>query len=103
VAARTGSGAIAAKGCGRTFNALTGTTLARLRKKELCAAFAAGLSDGDTVKGTAQRWRVAEATSLRWRHRFLAAVKAGSVTLKGIVEVNETYVLTICKGAKGQP
>ena len=41
------------KGCGRTFNALTGTALARLRKKELWAAFAEGLSDGDTVKGAA--------------------------------------------------
>ena len=42
------------KGCGRIFNALTFTPLARLCKKELWAAFAAGLSDGDTVKGAAE-------------------------------------------------
>jgi transposase-like protein len=88
------------KGCGRSFNALTGTPLARLRKKELWAAFAAGLGDGDTVKGAAARCGVADTTSFRWRHRFLAAVKSGSVKLKGIVEADETYVLTSCKGAK---
>ena len=88
------------KGCGRTFNALTGTPLARLRKKELWAAFAAGLSDGDTVKGAAARCGVADTTSFRWRHRFLAAVKTGSIKLKGIVEADETYVLTSRKGAR---
>jgi transposase-like protein len=88
------------KACGRTFNALTGTPLARLRKKELWAAFAAGLGDGDTVKGAAARCGVADTTSFRWRHRFLAAVKTGSVKLKGIVEADETYVLTSRKGAK---
>ena len=88
------------KGCGKTFNALTGTPLARLRKKELWAAFAAGLGDGDTVKGAAARCGVADTTSFRWRHRFLAAVKADTVKLKGIVEADETYVLTSRKGAK---
>lgn len=88
------------KGCGRTFNALTGTPLARLRKKELWAAFAEGLGDGDTVKGAAARCGVADTTSFRWRHRFLAAVKTGSVKLKGIVEADETYVLSSCKGAR---
>ena len=78
------------KGCGRTFNALTGTPLARLRKKELWAAFAAGLGDSDTVKGAAARCGVADTTSFRWRHRFLAAVEAGTVELKGIVEADET-------------
>lgn len=88
------------KGCAKTFNALTGTPLARLRKKELWAAFAAGLGEGDTVKGAAARCGVADTTSFRWRHRFLAAVEAGAVKLKGIVEADETYVLASRKGAK---
>ena len=88
------------KGCGKTFNALTGTPLARLRKKELWAAFAEGLGEGDTVEGAAARCGVAGSTSFRWRHRFLAAVKAGSIKLKGIVEADETYVLTSRKGAR---
>jgi len=88
------------KGCGKTFNALTGTPLARLRKKELWAAFAEGLGEGDTVEGAAARCGVAGSTSFRWRHRFLAAVKAGSIKLNGIVEADETYVLTSRKGAR---
>ena len=43
---------------------------------------------------------MADTTSFRWRHRFLAAVKTGSVKLKGIVEADETYVPTSRKGAK---
>ena len=50
------------KGCGKTFNALTGTPLARLRKKELWAAFAEGLGEGDTVEGAAARCGVAVGT-----------------------------------------
>ena len=88
------------KGCSKTFNALTGTPLARLRKKEAWAAFAAGLGEGDTVKGAAERCGVAGTTSFRWRHRFLAAIKGGSIKLKGIVEADETYVLTSRKGAR---
>lgn len=88
------------KGCGKTFNALTGTPLARLRKKEAWATFAAGLGEGDTVKGAAARCGVADTTSFRWRHRFLAAIKAGSIRLKGIVEADETSVLTSRKGAR---
>jgi transposase-like protein len=72
--------------------------LARLRKKELWAAFAEGLGEGDTVAGAAARCGVAGSTSFRWRHRFLAAVAADTVKLKGIVEAEETYVLTSRKG-----
>ena len=85
-------------GCGRTFNAVTATPLARLRKKEHWAAFAAGLRDGDTVEGAAERCGVAKTTSFRWRHRFLRAVREGTVELAGIVEADETYVLASRKG-----
>ena len=71
-----------------------------MRNKELWAAFAAGLGDGDTVKGAAARCGVADTTSFRWRHRFLAAVEADTVKLKGIVEADETYVLTSREGGQ---
>jgi hypothetical protein len=48
----------------------------------------------------AARCGAADTTSFRWRHRFLAAVEAGTVKLKGIVEADETYVLTSRKGAR---
>src|SRR3954465_13373729 len=47
------------KGCGRSFNALTGTPLARLRKKERWLDFGRSLSEGETVVASAERCGVA--------------------------------------------
>jgi transposase-like protein len=88
------------RGCGKTFNALTGTPLARLRRKDLWSTFAESLRAGDTVEKAAERCGVAETTAFRWRHRFLRAAKAGAVKLGGIVEVDETYMLDSRKGER---
>lgn len=88
------------KGCGRTFNALTGTPLARLRHKDRWAEFATSLRDGDTVEVSAERCAVAKTTAFRWRHRFLRAVTVGAVKLQGIVEADETFVLASRKGER---
>ena len=88
------------KGCGRTFNALTGTPLSGLHHKERWLSFGASLAEGETVKASAERCGVAASTAFRWRHRFLAAARGGSGVLKGIVEADETYVLESRKGAR---
>ncbi len=84
--------------CGKTFNALTNTPLARLRHKDRWTEFAAALSDGETVAASAERCGVAGSTAFRWRHRFLRAVKSSAVKLRGIVEADETFVLASRKG-----
>ena len=90
------------KGCGRTFNALTGTPLSGLHHKERWLSFGASLAGGgETVKASAARCDVAVSTAFRWRHRFLAAARSDSEVLKGIVEADETYVLESRKGARG--
>ena len=89
------------KGCGRTFNALSGTPLSGLHHKERWLSFGASLAKGETVKASAARCDVAVSTALRWRHRFLAAARSDSEVLKGIVEADETYVLESRKGARG--
>ena len=89
------------KGCGRTFNALTGTPLSGLHHKERWLSFGASLAEGETVKASAERCGVAASTAFRWRHRFLAAARGGSGVLKGIVEADETYMLESRKGARG--
>ena len=86
------------KGCGRTFNALSGTPLSGLHHKERWLSFGASLAKGETVKASAARCDVAVSTAFRWRHRFLAAARSGSEVLKGIVEADETYVLESRKG-----
>ena len=78
-------GATSARGCGRTFNALTGTPLSGLHHKERWLSFGASLAEGETVKASAARCDVAVSTAFRWRHRFLAAARSDSEVLKGIV------------------
>src|ERR1035441_787950 len=88
------------KGCGKTFNALTGTPLARLRRKDCWTEFAASLSEGDTVKASAERCGGAGSTAFRWRHRFLRTGTAGAIKLRGGVEADETFVLMSRKGER---
>ena len=66
------------KGCGRTFNALSGTPLSGLHHKERWLSFGASLAKGETVKASAARCDVAVSTAFRWRHRFLAAARSDS-------------------------
>jgi transposase-like protein len=86
------------KACGKSFNALTGTPLARLRLKERWLDFTRTLSVGDTVRGSAAQCEVAVTTAFRWRHRFLKAVKTTTAPLRGIVAADETYLLDSRKG-----
>lgn len=88
-------------GCSRTFNALTGTPLARLRKKECWLAFLKCLLESRTVRDTADVVGVHRTTSFRWRHRFVpAAMRDRPGTLSAIVEADETYRLESQKGSR---
>jgi transposase-like protein len=87
--------------CGRTFNALTATPLARLRYRGRWLGQAQVLIDGLSITKAAQQLEVARSTAFRWRHRFLALphhVKAGHFS--GIVEADETCLLKSCKGRR---
>lgn len=89
--------------CGRTFNALTGTPLARLRYRDRWLDQAQTLIDGLSITQASRHLQVARSTAFRWRHRFLALphhVKAGH--LSGIVEADETCILKSCKGQPGR-
>ena len=85
--------------CGKTFNALMGTPLARLRYRDKWLVQSQALVDGLSITKAAAQLDVARSTAFRWRHRFLAlpqAVKATS--LSRIAEADETCVLKACKG-----
>ena len=87
--------------CRRTFNALTGTPLARLHKKDRWTDQATALMTGESVAKAAVRCGVAYTTAFRWRHRFLSAPALDKPTcLTGIVEADETFILESFKGKR---
>ena len=61
------------KSCGRTFNALTKTPMAHLRKKEKWRAHARAMIEGMSLAKTAELCGVHPTTAFRWRRRFLRA------------------------------
>lgn len=79
--------------CGKSFNALTGTPLARLRMKERWLDLAESFAHVESLKQCAARCGVSEPTALRWRHRLLGttAKRAAATTLGGTTEFDITY------------
>jgi transposase-like protein len=87
--------------CGKTFNALTKTPLARLRKRNLWEAQLLCLNDSITVRQSARRLGVAKTTAFRWRHRFLMASAANKVSeVSGIIEADEMFFAESYKGKR---
>jgi transposase-like protein len=89
------------RGCGVTFNALTGTPLARLRYRDKWLSQTQAMDEGLSVRKAADQLEVHRTTAFRWRHRFLALpreVKANK--LAGVAEADETYVLRSYKGQR---
>jgi transposase-like protein len=88
-------------GCGRSYNSLTGTPLARLRKKERWLAYLQCVLESRTVREAARVAGVHRTTSFRWRHRFVpGAMRDRPATLSAIVEADETYRLESQKGSR---
>ena len=87
--------------CQVTFNALTGTPLAQLHKRDLWGGHAQALVDGISLRKVAARLGIDLTTAFRWRHRFLKTPKnVKPETLDGTVEADETYFLHSMKGAR---
>ena len=87
--------------CGRTFNDLTGTPLARLRHKSKWPAYLEALLDSRPVRAAAKLVGVHRNTAFRWRHRFLDRVKHDRAEyLTGIVEADEMFLLESQKGSR---
>jgi transposase-like protein len=91
------------KSCARTFNALTGTPMARLRKKDRWLGHAQAMIEGRSLLKTAELCGVHPSTAFRWRHRFLGSPAADKPRiLTGIVEADETFVLESFKGRRSE-
>jgi transposase-like protein len=89
------------KQCRKTFNALTGTPLARLRDKPKWLSYLDAMAQSLTVRQAAANTGVHRNTRFRWRHRFLNWVSQDRpATLHGITEADETYLLESDKGKR---
>src|SRR5919199_850515 len=86
--------------CRKTFNALTGTSLARLREKACWLRYGEALAAGMSLTKAAAHCGVHLTTSFRWRHRFLRAPAATREALGGVVEADETFFRRSHKGSR---
>mgnify|MGYP001413768698 CR=1 FL=1 len=90
--------------CRRTFNAITGTSVSGLRKKDKWLKYCEALKEGLTLEKAAEHCGIHPRTAFRWRHRFLKLFSDNKSTkLNGIVEADETFFLESCKGQKELP
>ncbi|MBU2582660.1 MAG: hypothetical protein KJ622_13175 [Alphaproteobacteria bacterium] len=75
------------RSCKKTFNALTGTPLASLKKRHKLAAYGQAMVDGLSLRKAAKRVGINLTTAFDWRHRLLKQPAKGKPTrLEGVVE-----------------
>jgi transposase-like protein len=86
------------KSCGRTFNALTKTPTAHLRKKDRSLDHARAMIEGKSLAKTAALCGVHPPTAFRWRSVSARPASDKPRSLRGIVEADETFVLESFKG-----
>ena len=76
--------------CSKTFNALTGTPLARLRHKDKWIDFTTDIIESKSIRESAKHCGVNKSTTFRWRHRMLNNTKSLTPEhLLGIVEFDD--------------
>jgi len=87
------------RGCGASFNVLTGTPLARLGYRSKWLLQAEAMESGLSVRKAAAKLGVHRTTAFRWRHRFLTVPRqTKDRQLSGVVEADEAYFLRSFKG-----
>ena len=87
--------------CGKTFTALSGTPLSRLRHRAKWLDYLDTMLDARSVRAAAKSVEVHRNTSFRWRHRFLELAKHDRPQrLNGIVEADELFLLESQKGSR---
>jgi len=87
--------------CYKTFNALTGTPLAKLQHRDKWFDYLRCMRDSLTLRVSAARVGIDLKTAFRWRHRFLkTSAQNNANPLSGIIEVDETFFRESCKGKR---
>lgn len=89
------------RACRKTFTALSGTPLSRLRHRAKWLDYLGKMLDSSPVRAAADAVGVHRNTSFRWRHRFLHLSKHDRPPgLGGIAEADELFLLESQKGSR---
>ncbi len=89
------------RACRKTFSALSGTPLARLRHRAKWLDYLSYMLETKSVRAAAKGVDVHRNTSFRWRHRFLALTRHDRAErLAGIAEADEMFLLESQKGSR---
>ena len=92
------------KECKKTFNSLTATPLANLKRKGHWIDYAKCIVAGKSIRKSAFFCGISKSTAFRWRHRFLIGTnKLMMSNLKGIIEINNLEQIKSYKGAVNIP
>ncbi len=75
------------RSCSRTYNAFTGTPLARLRHSEKWQTYLEGMTHSLTLRPAARACGVTLKTSFRWRHRFLQVLESDQAEELGDIAI----------------
>ena len=89
------------RACHKTYNALSGTPLSRLRHRAKWLDYLSNMLETKSVRASSTAVGVHRNTSFRWRHRFLALTKHDRVELlAGVAEADEMFLLESQKGSR---
>ncbi len=92
------------KSCLKTFNALAGTGVYRMRMPDKWIQYTQLMWDGVSLRKSAALLNINLRTAFRWRHAFLKLPTSSTATeIAGIIEADETFVRESFKGQKKLP
>jgi len=92
------------KCCGKTFNCLSGTPLAKLGRREQWIKYANCLIKGLSIRKAATECNIHKNTSFKWRHRFLFnTIDIKADNMNGIVELDSIDEIKSYKGSRNMP
>lgn len=87
------------RACNRTFNALTGTPLARLRHRDRWLDHGVVLQAGLSLRAAGRRLGLHYNTMFRWRHRWLERPRALRDGLQGVIAL-DVVAFRDCPGSR---
>ena len=86
------------KSCNRSFNAYTGTWLAKINKKDILVPYLKLMRKGLSLEKIRKKLNINKKTAFDWRHKIidsLANIEEGN--FEGIKESDETFFLALKK------